>query len=172
MTNEKPQITEAEARAFRDAMGAYASGVTVVTGHDGDEPIGFTCQSFSSVSLDPMLVSICVMKSSTTYPRIRETGRFAVNVLTDRQAETSTRFARRGTDKWAGTTWQASGAGNPLLEAALMSACCTIWQELDAGDHWIVLGEVRELVTGGEAADPLLFYRGAYRRLAAIEAVA
>lgn len=155
--------TAVDERVFRDAMGAFASGVTIITGHDGSEPIGFTCQSFSSVSVDPMLVSFSVMKSSTSYPRIRATGRFAVNVLAREQHDLSSRFARRGTDKWAGVEWRGCAAGNPVIDGALMWVSCDIRDEFDAGDHWIVVGSVRELAhTGG---DPLLFFRGGYREL-------
>ncbi|WP_156760809.1 flavin reductase family protein [Microbacterium karelineae] len=172
MSTSQTQIPGVEARAFRSAMGRYASGVTVVTGHDGAEPVGFTCQSFYSVSIEPMLVSFCVMKTSTSYPRIRSSGRFAVNVLAGEQEEVSTRFARKGVDKWAGLEWGMSGAGNPLLPGALLSVCCRLWAEHDAGDHWIVLGEVQQVSMPDEPSDPLLFYRGAYHRLAALGSAA
>jgi 3-hydroxy-9,10-secoandrosta-1,3,5(10)-triene-9,17-dione monooxygenase reductase component len=84
---------------FREAVGHYASGITIITGHDSEGPIGFTCQSFYSVSVDPPLVSFSVMKTSTTYPRIRDTGTFAVNILAADQGTISNQFARRGTDK-------------------------------------------------------------------------
>lgn len=85
---------------FRDAVSHYASGLTIITGHDEHGPIGFTCQSFYSVSVEPPLVSFSVMKTSTTYPRIRDTGTFAVNILSAGQQAASNQFARRGTDKW------------------------------------------------------------------------
>lgn len=153
--------------AFRNAMGRFASGVTVVTGIEGDDPIGFTCQSFYSVSLEPSLVSICVMKSSTTYPRIREAGAFLVNVLHRDQLELSNQFARRGTDKWAGVEWTRSGSGLPVLAGCLIWVECRIYAEHDAGDHVIVVGEVVSM--GGledeELHEPLLFFKGRYRAL-------
>ncbi|WP_235857170.1 flavin reductase family protein [Occultella glacieicola] len=153
-------------RRFRDALGHYASGITVVTGHDSREPLGFTCQSFSSVSLDPPLVSFSVMKTSTTYPRIAPTGRFAVNVLARDQMDLSAQFARSATDKWAGVEWRPSAAGDPLLGGALLWIDCELWAEHDAGDHLIVLGRVVELVEHeGPAQEPLVFFRGRYRHL-------
>lgn len=153
--------------AFRNAMGRFASGVTVVTGIEGDDPIGFTCQSFYSVSLEPSLVSICVMKSSTTYPRIREAGAFLVNVLHRDQLELSNQFARRGTDKWAGVEWTRSVSGLPVLAGCLIWVECRIYAEHDAGDHVIVVGEVVSM--GGledeELHEPLLFFKGRYRAL-------
>lgn len=159
-----------DARRFRDALGHYASGITIVTGHDGAEPLGFTCQSFYSVSVEPPLVSFSVMKTSTTYPRIRETGRFAVNVLSCDQAHVSGQFARKGTDKWAGVDWTATESGNPVIAQTLLWVDCEVWAEYDAGDHWIVVGRVRELSPEGwHSGEPLLFFKGRYRQLSAIE---
>ena len=166
-------IPEVDARAFRDAMGKFASGVTVVTGRHGSEPVGFTCQSFYSVSVDPMLVSFSVMKTSTTYPRIKETGRFAVNVLSHEQAAVSNQFARRGHDKWSSVAWEACGSGNPIIAETLMWVDCTIWAEYDAGDHYIVVGAVTELCpVDWHIGDPLLFFKGQYRHLREVEQAA
>ena len=104
---------------FREALGHYASGITVVTTHIDGEPIGFTCQSFHSVSMSPPLVSFSVMSNSASYPKIRQAGRFAVNILSDGQVEVSNQFARRGTDKWLGIDWQES----PLAIRSLPAAC-------------------------------------------------
>lgn len=151
---------------FRNTLGHFGSGVTVVTGHDGTEPIGFTCQAFTSVSLDPPLVSISVMTTSTTYPRIRETGKFAVNVLAHDQHGLSNQFARKGTDKWAGVEWTAAPSGNPLLEGALIWVDCEFYAEHLAGDHLIVLGRVLGISEiPVDESEPLLFYKGQYRRL-------
>lgn len=159
-------ISEIDARAFRDAMGKFCSGITVISGHDGYEPIGFTCQSFYSVSVDPMLVSFSVMKTSTTYPRIKDTGRFAVNVLACEQSEVSGQFARKGADKWAGIEWTPSSNGNPIIADTLMWVDCDIRDEYDAGDHWIIVGAVREVSPADwHHGDPLLFFKGQYRHL-------
>lgn len=119
-----------------------------------------------SVSTDPPLISFSVMKTSTTYPRIRRTGRFAVNVLSSHQQGVSNQFARKGTDKWAGIRWHPTLAGNPVLEDTLMWLDCEIWAEHDAGDHVIVLGRVNEMSpASGHALEPLLYYQGRYRHL-------
>ena len=155
-----------DARAFRDALGHYASGITIITGRDEQGPIGFTCQSFYSVSTSPPLISFSVLKTSTTYPRIRRTGRFAVNVLAHHQQGVSNQFARKGTDKWVGIRWHPTRAGNPVLEDTLMWLDCEIWAEHDAGDHLIVLGRVVEMSPATRHAhEPLLYYQGRYRRL-------
>lgn len=154
--------------ALRDAVGHYASGVTIISGIDGEGPIGFTCQAFYSVSLEPPLVSFSVMKTSTTYPRIRATGRFAVNILSHHQDSVSNQFARSGTDKWAGISHSRTGSGLPVIDDALAWLDCDIWAEYDAGDHQIVLGQVKEISPAAAPAltrEPLLFFQGAYRRL-------
>ncbi|QMU81075.1 flavin reductase family protein [Paenarthrobacter ureafaciens] len=102
-------------RVFGDTLGHYASGITIISGIEEDGPIGFTCQSFYSVSTEPPLVSFSVMTNSTTYPRLRETGKFVVNVLAHDQDTVSNQFARKGTDKWAGIDWSQTNAGNPVI---------------------------------------------------------
>ncbi|WP_328439734.1 flavin reductase family protein [Nocardia puris] len=151
---------------LREALGHYASGVTVVTGRDHEGPVGFTCQSFYSVSLDPPLVSFSVMKSSTSYPRIRSSGTFAVNVLSDEQSHVSSQFAITGADKWAGVTWTESRKNNPVISRTLMWIDCRTWAEYDAGDHWIVVGQVDEISSPDwHEGKPLLYFRGQYRHL-------
>jgi flavin reductase (DIM6/NTAB) family NADH-FMN oxidoreductase RutF len=153
-------------RALRDTLGHFASGVTIISGVDSDGPVGFTCQSFYSVSMDPPLVSFSVMKTSTTYPRIRETGSFAVNVLSHHQHDVSSQFARKGSDKWAGVSWQPTAAGNPVIHDTLMWLDCEIWAEHEAGDHLIVIGLVKETSSAQwHRHEPLLFFKGAYRHL-------
>jgi 3-hydroxy-9,10-secoandrosta-1,3,5(10)-triene-9,17-dione monooxygenase reductase component len=106
------------------------------------------------------------MKTSTTYPRIRRTGRFAVNVLSSHQQGISNQFARRATDKWAGIDWHPTRAGTPVLEDTLMWLDCEIWAEHDAGDHVIVLGRVTEMSPAiRQAYEPLLYFQGRYRHL-------
>lgn len=156
-----------EPLSFREALGHYASGITVITSHVDGEPIGFTCQSFYSVSVSPPLVSFSVMSSSASYPRIRQAGRFAVNILSGEQVTISNQFARRGTDKWHGVEWQASPLGNPLLGGCLHWLDCEIHAEHAAGDHLIVIGEVKALSLQETAAtQPLLYFKGQYCNLA------
>ncbi|QQB36156.1 flavin reductase family protein [Achromobacter deleyi] len=156
---------------FREALGHYASGITVVTTHIDGEPIGFTCQSFHSVSMSPPLVSFSVMSNSASYPKIRQAGRFAVNILSDGQVEVSNQFARRGTDKWLGIDWQESPLGNPLIAGSLHWIDCEIHAEYAAGDHVIVIGEVKALdLQQAGATQPLLYFKGQYRNMAAHDA--
>jgi flavin reductase (DIM6/NTAB) family NADH-FMN oxidoreductase RutF len=164
--NTAPQRQSIDPRGFRDTLGHYASGITIISGIDEAGPIGFTCQSFCSVSTEPPLISFSVMKTSTTYPRIRETGKFAVNVLSNHQHTVSNQFARTGADKWAGIPWTATRAGNPVIEDTLIWLDCDIWAEHDAGDHLIVLGRVNEMSPATwHIHEPLLYFKGKYRYL-------
>lgn len=159
--------TVAAARRFRDVLGRFASGVTVVTGISHDEPVGMTCQSFSSVSLDPPLVLFIPAKTSRAWPLIQRSGKFCVNFLASDQAELSNTMASRGTDKFAEVKWTPSPAtGSPMLDGALAQVDCTIHTVHEAGDHYVVIGRVVDLVaddSAGAPVDPLLFYRGEYR---------
>jgi 3-hydroxy-9,10-secoandrosta-1,3,5(10)-triene-9,17-dione monooxygenase reductase component len=154
-------------RAMRDVLGHFASGVTVVTAMGTDGPIGFTCQSFSSLSLDPPLVAFAPARTSTTWPRLREAGRFCVNVLAEDQSGLSQAFARSGTDKYAGVSWAPSPHGSPMLEGVVAWIDSELWAEYDGGDHTIVVARVLDL--GADAArSPLVFHRGAYGLQAAL----
>jgi flavin reductase (DIM6/NTAB) family NADH-FMN oxidoreductase RutF len=160
--------TAIEPLHFREALGHYASGITVITSHLEGEPIGFTCQSFYSVSMSPPLVSFSVMSTSASYPKIRQAGRFVVNILSGEQVKISNQFARRGTDKWHGVDWQQSPLGNPIIAGSLHWLDCEIHAEHAAGDHLIVIGEVKALSLQDTAAtQPLLYFKGQYCNLAA-----
>lgn len=164
--------TAIEPLSFREALGHYASGITVITSNLDDEPIGFTCQSFYSVSMSPPLVSFSVMSSSASYPKIRQAGRFAVNILSGDQIKISNQFARRGTDKWHGVEWQESPLGNPIIVGSLHWLDCEIHAEHTAGDHLIVIGEVKALnLQKAAATQPLLYFKGQYCNLAAYRVV-
>ncbi|GGJ93083.1 flavin reductase family protein [Pseudomonas matsuisoli] len=163
-----PTNTAIEPLSFREALGHYASGITVITSHTDGEPLGFTCQSFYSVSMSPPLVSFSVMSSSASYPRIRQAGRFAVNILSGQQVKISNQFARKGTDKWHGVEWHASPLGNPIIAGSLHWLDCELHAEHAAGDHLIVIGEVKALNRhDATATQPLLYFKGQYRSLAA-----
>jgi flavin reductase (DIM6/NTAB) family NADH-FMN oxidoreductase RutF len=147
--------------AFRHVLGHFASGLTAVTSIDDDGPIGMTVQSFASVSLDPPLVLIVPSRSSTSYPRIRATGRFCVNVLSARQEWLCHTLARPGAEKWAQVDWDPSAHDTVRLPQALAWIDCDIEAEYSAGDHVVVLGRVRDLATTHQiGADPLLFFQG------------
>lgn len=162
-----------DSRAFRDTLGLYASGVTIIGGFDGEKPAGFTCQSFYSVSVDPPLVSFSVMLSSTTYPRIRETGKFSVNVLSESQHRVSNQFARKDTDKWAGIDWSLTRKQNPIIARTLMWLDCDLFAEYKVGDHYIVIGRVDEISPADwHNGEPLVYFKGQYRHLLEVEAMA
>lgn len=147
---------------FRAALGSFCSGVTVVTAvHDGT-PVGFACQSFSSLSLDPPMVLLCPAKSSTTWPRIAAAGHFTVNVLAAHQRDVCQSFAVSGGDKFDGRSWQPSShTGAPVLAEVLASIDCVLEVEHDGGDHTIAIARVLHLEHRGGA--PLLFFRGGFR---------
>lgn len=166
-----PDDPEAAARArrFRDVLGLFCSGVTVVTSMSDGEPVGMTCQSFSSVSLEPPLVMFSPAKTSRAWPLMRKAGYFCVNILADDQSDLSNGMATKGNDKFDGVGWTTAATGAPLLEGVLGYVDCTVHQVVEAGDHYIVVGRVKELgfgdgSTGGDKVDPLLFFRGTYTR--------
>jgi 3-hydroxy-9,10-secoandrosta-1,3,5(10)-triene-9,17-dione monooxygenase reductase component len=146
---------------MREVLGHFVSGIVVVTATGPDGPIGFTCQSFASLSLDPPLISFAPARSSSTWPRIRELGAFCVNVLAADHQEISNGFARSGVDKFAGVGWRPAPSGTPILDGVTAWIDCALWNEYDGGDHTIAVGLVNDL--GAEPARlPLLYYRGRY----------
>ena len=146
---------------MREVLGHFVTGIVVITAVGPTGPLGFTCQSFASLSLDPPLVSFAPVRSSTTWPGIREVGAFCVNVLAAGHEELSAGFARSGVDKFAGVDWRAAPSGSPVLEGVSAWIDCTLWNEYDGGDHTVVVGLVQDL---GAEPDrlPLLYYRGRY----------
>jgi len=166
--DEGPEAHQAagfDSDEFREVLGHFASGVTVVTSMDEGAPIGFTCQSFTSLSLEPPLVALAPAKTSTSWPRIRRAGVFCVNVLSESQQQVCEVFAASGGDKFAGIEWSPGRNGAPLLEGALAFIECRLLLAHDAGDHELVFGEVERL--GAAPGAPLIFYRGRFTRLAA-----
>ncbi len=145
---------------FREVLGHFASGVTVVTALEDGQPVGFTCQSFSSLSLDPPLILFAAAKSSTSWPRISEAGAFCVNVLEAHQEPLCRVFAETGADKFAGVGWTHASSGSPILEGVLAWVDCELEQIVDAGDHELVVGRVLDL--GASPGAPLVFYRGGF----------
>jgi 3-hydroxy-9,10-secoandrosta-1,3,5(10)-triene-9,17-dione monooxygenase reductase component len=153
---------QAAARAYRDVLGQYGSGVTVVTTALGDTPVGMTCQSFTSVSLDPPLVAFLPMKTSRAFAAIRKSRRFCVNFLSAEQTEVSNTFASLADDKFADVDWQPTSNGMPRLEGTVGWVDCVVQDVHEAGDHYLVIGRVEDL-GHGDADKPLLFHRGRYR---------
>lgn len=154
MTTNRPAIAP-----YKDVLGRFCTGVTVVTSFTQDGPTGFTCQTFSSLSLDPPLVQFSVRHASTSWPRIRETGRFAVSILAASHADLATRFACSGIDKFAGQSWSTSPAGLPIFHGVLAWLECALVDEVSAGDHAIVIGAVEGMQVD-QGQEPLLFFRG------------
>ena len=154
-------MAEIDSEHFRTAMGQFCTGVVVVTGCLDGVPLGFAAQSFVSLSLDPPLVALCPAKTSTSWPGVRESGSFCINMLAANQQSVCDAFARSGGDKFSGLEWSPGVTGSPVLQGVLAFADCGLEAEHDAGDHTIAVGRVRDLqlVDPGE---PLLFFRGAY----------
>ncbi|MFC7623975.1 flavin reductase family protein [Microlunatus sp. GCM10028923] len=152
-------------RAYRSALGRYASGLTVITCRTGDRLDGMTCQSFTSVSLEPPLVSVCLRTGTATLAAIEEAGSFCVNVLAGDQQPLADRFGRPRPDRWLGLTWTPSTAGHPELPGCLLWLDCTLSGRTAAGDHTLVVGRVERIRLGDPAAGPLLYYGGDYRGL-------
>lgn len=154
------------ARAFRDAIGHFPTGVTVVTANGPDGPAGMTTNAVTSLSLDPLLLLVCFESHSRTLEVVRTSRRFAVNVLRAEDEELAAVFAskRIGAEKFADVTHTESH-GVPVLDRALAWIACELRELRPAGDHEIGIGEVLG-TGGGEAGDPLVFYRGAYTTIA------
>ena len=152
---------------FREAMGHFATGVTVVTsiGEDG-EPVGTTANAVTSLSLDPPLLLVCFDLSSATLQAIRSHGAFVVNVLGHRQRHLSANFARRGlAAAWDGVRHRRGPTGSPRLDGVIAVVECTVEHALPGGDHEIIVGRVRHVETNTDGAAPLVFWRGGYTSL-------
>ena len=154
-----------DGRELRNAMGLFATGITVITTKDtSGKPFGLTANAFSSLSLDPPMLLICVDKGVDCYACFDESKVFAVNFLSLTQEELSTRFATKGIEKFEGLSYRVGELGVALLDGALAHFECTVAHAHEGGDHTIYVGEVQRLVT--MEGDPLLFYQGKYRSLA------
>ena len=153
-------------RAFRDAMGCFASAVTVVsTTTDQGQAVGMTVNSFNSVSLDPPLVLFCLGREATNYEHFMASGRFAVNILRRDQDALSSGFAADGANFFQTLEWETSGLGNPLIPNALAVFDCETEAMHDGGDHMILIGRVNGLRHDPDG-EPLLYYRGRYGAVA------
>ncbi|MHB8618052.1 MAG: flavin reductase family protein [Chloroflexota bacterium] len=150
---------------FRRTLGCFATGVTVVTAVDaGGVPRGLTANAFSSLSLDPTLILVCVDHQADTFPVLSATDAFAVNILTEDQRELSRAFAGKGDDKFRQVPHRPGLAGVPLIEGALAILECLTMERHVAGDHTIFIGDVRRAEYRSRG-NPLLFFRGNYARL-------
>jgi flavin reductase (DIM6/NTAB) family NADH-FMN oxidoreductase RutF len=149
---------------FREVMSYFASGVVVVTAVVDDSPVGMTCQSFASLSLDPPMVLFCPSKTSTTWPILARADHVCINVLSTAQDELSNSFARSGTDKYAGVPWTPTPRGAPALDGAAAHIEARVAECLDGGDHHIVTCVVKALSATTDH-EPLVYYRSGYRAL-------
>ena len=147
---------------FRKVLGAFPTGVTVVTAMDDERPVGLVIGSFTSVSLDPPLVAFLPAKTSSSYPAIEAAGVFCVNVLAADQGDIAAAFAAKGDNKFEGIAWEAG----PHTKSPRIHGCCA-WMDCsidavhEAGDHWIVVGRVHEMDVDRDDG-PMLFHRGQY----------
>jgi 3-hydroxy-9,10-secoandrosta-1,3,5(10)-triene-9,17-dione monooxygenase reductase component len=157
--------TSIDSGKYRQVLGHFTTGVTVITAAAEAGPVGLAVGSFSSVSLDPPLVGFFADKGSTSWPKIEGTGAFCVNILGEHQEDVCRRFASKEPDKFAGLGWKATGSGSPLIDDVIAWIDCDIDQVVEAGDHFLVLGAVRELDVAHDGP-PLLFFRGGYGRFA------
>lgn len=145
---------------MRACMGQFASGVTVVTGVDEQGvPLGFACQSFASLSLDPALILICVDHRGRSWPQIAPSGKFSVNVLGEGQDDLVSRFGSSRGLRFEGLDWHYSAQGTPSLPGVLLRVHCEVHEVLPGGDHDIIVGRVTDLEQG-DGGDPMLFFRG------------
>ena len=153
-----------DTRKFRDVMGTFTTGVTIITTMDNKTPHGITANSFTSVSLSPPMVMFCLGKSSANFEAFMASDSFAVNILSSQQDALSTRFATFEGDRFDGLNWSAWDTGAPILENVIAAIDCRLEATHDAGDHVILLG----LVVRAEVqknAPPLLYFKGGYERL-------
>ena len=154
-----------DGKAFRIALGRFATGIVVVTAADRDGPtVGFTANSFSSVSLTPPLILFSLDRSSSGFEALANAQAYAVNVLGADQQGLSDRFASSEEDKWDGVDWKAGKTGAPLLPQAIAYFECTPYAQYKGGDHDIFVGEV-QTYEADEKAAPLLYFGGRYHRL-------
>lgn len=150
-----------EANGLRDAFGSFMTGVTVVTTCNGDgTPLGFTANSFSSVSLSPALLLVSIAKTSSNYKAFAEGTHFAINILSEEQRDISNTFARPSEDRFQHIEWQKSEQSNPILSGVSAWFDCSMHQVVDAGDHAILIGKIESFYSSGLAG--LGFYRGGY----------
>ena len=150
---------------FREVLGHFATGITIVTATDEGEPVGFSCQSFAALSLDPPMVILAPAKSSTSWPRIARAGAFCVNILGEHQEAVCRAFAVSGGDKFDGVGWTPGVTGSPLIDGSLATVECTLGAIYEGGDHELVTGHVVDMEIG--KGSPLIFYRSGFGRFEA-----
>ncbi len=161
MTDQASEGIEIDQMELRKALGAFVTGVTVVTTREADgTPRGFTANSFTSVSLDPPLVLICIGTSALSLPVFQTCGHFAINILAEDQTETSSVFASKAPDKFEQAAWHPGPQGSPVIDGAAAWLECAMHSQVEAGDHVILIGRV--IGFDHSPSNPLGFCRGSY----------
>ena len=152
-------------------LGQFCTGITIITTVHDDAPVGFACQSFAALSLDPPLVLFCPTKVSRSWKAIEASGHFCVNVLHEKQKDVSARFGSKEPDKFAGIDWSPSKLGSPIIEGTLAHIDCTVHSVHDGGDHFVVFGAVHSLseVPHRQAASAAVLPRRVHRHRAGQE---
>lgn len=154
-----------DSRQFRNALGCFATGITVVSTTSGkNEPIGITVNSFSSVSLDPPLVLFSLARDASRFTDFAAAKHFSINVLSDSQRDISNYFASSGQSVWSGFDYTLAANGCPVSADALAVFNCECYAQYDGGDHIIVVGQVTSM-TYADAGGPLIYYKGRYSGL-------
>lgn len=159
-------VGEFDTRLFRDALGDFPTGVVIVTATSAKgEGLGLTVSSFNTVSLNPPLVLFSIARNALGIIDWMKADRYAINVLHEDQHHVSTRFGRAAVDKWEGVKFETSASGIRHISDALAVFECESYARYDGGDHVILVGKVTSFARSGGAFHPLVFFRGAYRRL-------
>ncbi len=163
MSDIADETSTFDAAKFRQVLGHFPTGVTVVTSMHEGKPIGMAIGSFTSLSLEPPQVLFCVGKHSSSWPKVEASGRFCANILADDEEDICRVFASKAEDKFAEIGWKRTGNDCPLIDGVLAYIDCSIEQVIESGDHYIVIGAVTDLDVRHEGG-PLLFFRGGYGR--------
>jgi flavin reductase (DIM6/NTAB) family NADH-FMN oxidoreductase RutF len=153
-----------DARALRDAFGCFTTGVTVVTTLDGDRPVGFTANSFTSISLDPPLALVSIGLTASCLPALTGSGRFVVNVLHADQQAVARQFTRKDIDRFDGLAVEHWDSGVPVLSGCMANFECETHHSFDAGDHRVFVGKILRVFHDADH-EPLVYLRGGYRRV-------
>lgn len=152
-------------RQYRDVIGRFATGVTVVTFQSDEATRGMTANAVSSLSLDPTLLIVCVEKKASVHAQLEQADAFAVNILAEEQIDIAKAFARHGVEGMQGVPYTIGVTGAPIIDGVLAWFECDIHERLNGGDHTIFVGRVVELSLERPDADPLLFFGGAYHAI-------
>jgi 3-hydroxy-9,10-secoandrosta-1,3,5(10)-triene-9,17-dione monooxygenase reductase component len=156
-------LPEISSEVYKNTLGHFASGVTIVSGIYKGKVHGFTCQSFSALSMDPPLVMLAVSKASVSWPPISKSRRMSISILAEDQGNLARQFAVSGVEKFKNVDFRLSDLGLPLIDGAQAYIECEIKRRISAGDHIVVIGEILNLVSTNSWS-PLIYYRGKFGR--------